>query len=62
MWFVSSSVDFFPDLKGRGIRLAISMNPQLEREREAETPFTFDDLPADHPAKEFAASVTDDRS
>lgn len=26
MWFVSSSVGFLPDLKGRGIRLAISMN------------------------------------
>jgi hypothetical protein len=25
-WFVSSVVGFLPDLKGRGIRLAISMN------------------------------------
>lgn len=36
------------------------MNPHLEAEREGGTPFTFDALPADHPAKEFAASLTDD--
>lgn len=35
------------------------MNPHLEAEREDGTPFTFDELPADHPAKEFAASLTE---
>lgn len=35
------------------------MNPHLEAEREEGTPFTFDELPADHPAVEFAASLAD---
>ncbi|WP_254863713.1 cupin domain-containing protein [Halovivax gelatinilyticus] len=33
------------------------MNPHLEAEREDGTPFTFDEIPDDHPAKEFAASL-----
>lgn len=33
------------------------MNPTLEAEREEGTPFTFDELPPGHPAKEFATSL-----
>lgn len=35
------------------------MNPHLRAEREAGTPFTFDELSDDHPAREFAASLTE---
>lgn len=33
------------------------MNPHLEAERESGTPFTFDELPEDHPAWQFAESL-----
>lgn len=33
------------------------MTPHLEAERESGTPFTFEELPEDHPATEFAASL-----
>lgn len=33
------------------------MNPHLEAEREEGTPFTFDALPEDHPAVEFATDI-----
>lgn len=34
------------------------MNPHLEAERASGTPFTFDELADDHPAWEFAASLS----
>lgn len=37
--------------------LTEEMNPHLEEEREKGTPFKFEDLADDHPAKEFAASL-----
>ena len=40
--------------------LTEEMNPHLEEQREQGTPFTFEDLAADHPAKEFAASLADE--
>lgn len=35
------------------------MNPTLEAQRAEGTPFTFEELPADHAAKEFASSLED---
>ena len=40
--------------------LTEEMNPQLEQERAEGTPFEFADLPEDHPAKAFAASLVDE--
>lgn len=37
--------------------LTETVNPILEADREDGEPFCFDDLPADHPAREFAASI-----
>lgn len=37
--------------------LTEEVNPKLEAAREEGEPFFFEDLPDDHPAKEFAASI-----